>query len=206
MPNQYTARLLMTVIILVLSLAALIAPFYPESIPQLVTTQYSYTVTTQTYASQQVFSLIIPVRLNASQSGLLIHIGNMYLVEGSLTTIQTTGCQSCVIVISEHWNPKVHVLTLFGEGNVTFIAPGTAQYDILATNLGSTAQTINQLTIISNVPNVSRITTNGNYTYTSSSVHNVSPVLTNPIISSILAAIVVISVLLLHGTMPKRKR
>ena len=194
----------MIIVILALSLVALIIPLYPQPITKPVTARYSYTVTGQTYIFQKIFSLILPIKVNSSQSGL--SIGIVTLVEGSLTTIQTTGCQSCMIEIVEHWNPKVSVLRLLGEGNVTFIAPGTGQYDILVANLGSTQQIIKQLTINTNIPNTSQLTAIGNYTYVSNAVQNAPSILASPIIGSILAVVAIISTLLLLRTIPERRR
>jgi len=198
MPTSSKDRL-MIVVILTLSLVALLILLYPQSITNPVTARNSYTLTSQTYVLKKIFSLILPIKVNPSQSG---SIGNVTLAEGSLTTIQTTGCQSCTIGIVEHWNPKVHVLRLMGEGNVTFIAPGTGQYDILVANLGSTPQVIRQLTINTNIPNTSQLTTIGNYTY----AQNGPSVFASPIIGLALAAVAIISTLLLLRTMPERRR
>ena len=186
MPTSSKDRL-MIVVILMLSLVALLILLYPQPTTTPMAARNSYTLTSQTYVLKKIFSLILPIKVNPSQSG---SIGIVSLVEGSLTTIQTTGCQSCTIGIVEHWNPKVHVLRLMGEGNVTFIAPGTGQYDILVANPGSTPQVIRQLTTV------------GNYTY----AQNGSSVFVSPIIGLALAVVAIISALLLLRTIPERRR
>ncbi|HMK84245.1 MAG TPA: hypothetical protein VK503_11050, partial [Candidatus Bathyarchaeia archaeon] len=184
---------------LMLSLIALLILLYPQSITNQMTARYSYTITNQTYVLKKIFSLILPIKVNPSQSA---SIGIVTLVEGSLTTIQTTGCRLCTIGIVEHWNPNVHVLRLMGEGNVTFIAPGTGQYDILVTNPGSTPQVIRQLTINTNIPYTSQVTTIGNYT----NAQNGSSVFASPIIGLTLVVVAIISTILLLMTLPERRR
>ena len=156
-------RFLVIGVIVVVAAGVLVSPWLPVARSETITETftYAYEVPTQSYETQNVYTLPSSVTLKGLfQSGATLaevyqELESVHLETGWVVHVEVNQCQYCSLSVAENFGSKVGVFSVTGSATGDFIVPQSGQYEIGVVNFGDTQGRVTEIRITADAPWIS---------------------------------------------------